>query len=296
MAPVMSSNLIEATLRQELLDTFQDQDYRPPPLPFVAVQLANLSRRDDAGIKEVVRLLEQDQVLAGIVIRLVSSPVYAGRAPITSLQQAVVRLGLKTLRSVVFEAALRRGIFELPGYRETAEQVGRHSTTAAYLTKLVCEACGLDQENGFICGLLHDVGFSALLLSVTNVEGHASPKLDDLWQHLDAMHERASYLVTRLWGLPPEIGEVVGHHHHPELCEGAEAVKMAAAVCVADRMTERFGANILGSQTAAGEFTVADRASDAKLLAARSTLGLDDGKMGAVVEKADVIVPEILWV
>jgi HD-like signal output (HDOD) protein len=293
---VGSGNLIEATLRQELVDTFQDADYRPPPLPFVAVQLADLSRKDDTGIRDVVRLLEQDQVLAGIVIRLVSSPVYAGRSPIASLQQAVVRLGLKTLRSVVFEAALRRGIFKLPGYRETAEQVGRHSTTAAYVTKLVCEACGLDPDNGFICGLLHDVGFSALLLSVTNVEQGQSPKLEDLWRSLDEMHERASNLVSRLWNLPPEIVEVVGHHHHPELCDGVEAIRTAAAVCVADRLTERFGANILGAQTADGQFTTADRVSDAKLRGARAILGLDDKKLDAVVERAEAIIPDILWV
>jgi HD-like signal output (HDOD) protein len=289
-------NRIEATLRQELVDTFHDANYRPPPLPFVAVQLADLSRRDDAGIKEVVRLLEQDQVLAGIVIRLVSSPVYAGRSPITSLQQAVVRLGLKTLRSVVFEAALRRGIFQLSGYRETAEQVGRHSTTAAYITKLVCEACGLDGENGFICGLLHDIGFSALLLSVMHVEGRGSPRLEDLWRSVDDMHERASHLVARLWGLPPEIVEVVGHHHHPELCEGTGAVKTAAAVCVADRLTERFGANILGPANAEGTLAVADAVSDRAFARARAALGLDDAKLDSVVEKAEKIVPDILWV
>src|SRR5580704_2560311 len=106
----MRGGLVEQTLREELIQTFHDPEYRPPPLPSVAIMVSRITRSDETSIGDVVRVLEQDQMLAGSVLRLVSSPLYAGRTPITSLHPAVVRLGLKSLRSVVFEAALRGGI------------------------------------------------------------------------------------------------------------------------------------------------------------------------------------------
>ena len=110
-----------ASLRQQLIKTFENPNYRPPPLPSIAVELQRLSTHEDAGIDDVVRLLEKDEMLAGSVIRLVASPVYAGRGPVRSLREAVIRLGVRTVRDVVFESALRRGVFDQSEYRETIE-------------------------------------------------------------------------------------------------------------------------------------------------------------------------------
>ena len=57
------------------------------------MELLSLSNTADARASDVVRLLEQDEMLAGSVMRLVSSPIYSGRNTITNLKEAVVRLG-----------------------------------------------------------------------------------------------------------------------------------------------------------------------------------------------------------
>jgi HD-like signal output (HDOD) protein len=288
----MGESLIDKALRREVITTFGNPDYRPPPLPAVAIELVNLSRNEDVELEEVVHLLERDQVLAGIAMRLVSSSLYAGRVPVASLHQAVVRIGLKKLRSVVFEATLRGGIFDVPEYREIAEQVSRHGTASAYITRLVCQTCDLDPENGFLCGLLHDVGFSALLQSVARRSDADSPSLSALWQDIDGLHEQATGIVTRLWGLPPEMTEVVSRHHHPEQGPSDDATRVAAAVCVADALTERFGVSI--GKSADGKHRDADVTADASMAAARDILRLDDGKLAKIIERVEANRTEIL--
>lgn len=290
----MGESLIDKALRREVITTFGDPEYRPPPLPSIAIQLVSISRNEDVEIEQVVRLLEQDQVLAGIAMRLVSSSLYAGRSPVASLHQAVVRIGLKKLRSIVFEATLRSGMFDLPEYRDIAERVSRHGTTSAYVARLVCQTCNLDAENGFLCGLLHDVGFSALLLSVTRGKGGAGPTLSALWHDIDGLHEQASGIVARLWGLPPEITDVVAHHHHPERCPTEAATRVAAAVCVAEDLTERFGASIVASNER--EPWVADRTAEKTLTSARELLRLDEESFTKIVRRAEEALPEILGV
>ena len=75
---VTSAN--SSTLRAQLFRIFEDRTYKPPPLPAVALEMASLASKADVNVGDVVRLLERDQTLAGAVMRLVGSPILAGRS------------------------------------------------------------------------------------------------------------------------------------------------------------------------------------------------------------------------
>ena len=288
----MAESLIAATLGAELIETFNDPDYRPPPLPGVALELMTLANRDDATIDRIVRLLEQDEMLAGGVMRLIGSPLYAARTRIRSLKEAVVRLGVRTVRDLVFETALNQGVFRLAEYSETIEQIRRHSTVTAYIARIVCRTAKIDQEHAFLCGLLHDIGFAGLLFAVSNIEAEDSPPLIQLWPEIDALHERASGIVTKLWQLPPEIQEVVAHHHH---LHTGETSHVAAAINLADQLSERFGAMVVGPVDEEGMLLTGDAVDEFDLEVSRAELGLSEQAFEQIIAEAEAIVPDILW-
>ncbi len=288
----MKESLIKSALRERLISVFEDPTYRPPPLPGMAMELLSLSGKSDARASDLVRLLEQDEMLAGNVMRLISSPIYSGRASITSLHDAVVRLGFKVLRDMVFEVTLRNGVFDLPEYAETVAQVQRHSTVTAYMARLVCSKARIDGDHAFLCGLLHDVGFAGVLFALTHVEGEASPPLQQLWGDVDALHERASGILTTLWGLPASISDVVGHHHH---FQTGEFSRVAAAICVADRLSFAFGADVVGPADEQGIAIAADGVSEIDFEIARTELGLNEARLDELQSEAEQLVPQILW-
>jgi len=288
----VTESLITTALGERLISVFQDPSYRPPPLPSVAMELLALSNKADARASDVVRLLEQDEMLAGSVMRIVGSPIYSGRNTITTLKEAVVRLGFKLVRDMVFEVALRSGVFDVAEYAETVAQVQRHSTVTAYIARTVCNKVRIDGDHAFICGLLHDAGFAALLFAVTDFEGSESPPLEQLWTDVDALHERASGILARLWGLPDSMAEVVGHHHH---LHTGEFSKVAAAICVADRLSRSFGADVVGPADAQGIAIAADSVSDLDFEIARGELGLSEQKLDEIQAEAEQLVPQILW-
>jgi HD-like signal output (HDOD) protein len=284
--------LITSALRERLISVFEDPSYRPPPLPSVAMELLAMANKADARASDVVRLLEQDEMLAGTVMRLVSSPIYSGRSSISTLKEAVVRLGFKIVRDMVFEVALRSGVFDVAEYAETVAQVQRHSTVTAYIARIVCNKVRIDGDHAFICGLLHDAGFAGLLFATTHFEGAESPPLDQLWADVDALHERASGILARLWGLPTAMAEVVGHHHH---LHTGEFSKVAAAICVADRLSRAFGADVVGPIDAHGVAIAADAVSDVDFEIARAELGISEQKLEEIQLEAEQLVPQILW-
>jgi len=282
-------DLIAEKLRADLIAVFDDPAYRPPVLPTVALEMMALAEREDATIEEIVTLLERDQMLAATVLRLVSSPLYAGRAPIRSLRAAVVRLGVRVIRDVVFEAAIARGVFQVGEYVDTLASIARHSTLTAYLTRIVCRRAAIDADLAFICGLLHDVGFAGLLLAVKHVEGSSAPALATVWPHFDALHERASLLLVQRWGLPSDVVEIVGHHHH--LHTGLTA-RVAAAVRIADHLTEYFGGSVRGPRVN-GEFLPGDALEVFDLETAAAELGLDDTDIKNLITEAERSLPDI---
>jgi HD-like signal output (HDOD) protein len=276
-------------LRQRLVKTFENPNYRPPPLPTIALELHTLASQEDAGIDEVVRLLEKDEMLAGTVVRLVASPLYAGRGQVKSLREAVIRMGVRTVRDAVFDAALRRGVFDLPEYKETMEQIGLHSRATGHIARVICRHTRMSEDMAFLCGLLHDIGFAALLFAATR--GTPGPPLAEIWAHIDSLHEQGSKLVTKLWGLPAELSTIVGAHHHVHM--GATS-RMAAVITVADALTVQLSVGIVGPPDAGGNPTPGDSVIAVDLSDSRSLLGLDDVALQRIVTEVEPIVAQLV--
>jgi putative nucleotidyltransferase with HDIG domain len=282
-------DLIAENLREDLLRVFEDPTYAPPMLPAVALEVLALTTRPEPDVNEIVALLERDQMIALYVLRLAGSALYARRAPIRTLHDAVTRLGAYAVRDAVFEVALRKGMLSRGEYGQTVATIARHSTLTAYITRIVCRHARIDSQLAFLGGLLHDVGFAALLLAVEHVEGPGAPKVAALWPHVDALHERASLLLAKRWMLPNELVEIIGYHHH---LHTSAMSPVAAAVQIADQLTEYVGGSVLGPGPS-GEPVPGDVVGEFDLEANLAALRIDDAGLARIRAEAERTVPEI---
>lgn len=229
------------TLSERLQTLFASPQYRPPVLPGVALQIVELAQRPNVGFDEVVGVLEKDPLLAGRVLSVSSSAIHAGMAKVVSLKQAAVRIGLKTLRDLVLEAAMNLRVFRVPGYEEPMERLRRHSSVVAQLARVVCKRTVVDAEHAFICGLLHDVGFAAGVLALVE-DRRAGPPIafEYLAPAVISVHEEAAAQVTRLWKLPEEIQWVVGAHHQV----GPRAHPLVPVLVIAEQLAYELDAGL----------------------------------------------------
>jgi HD-like signal output (HDOD) protein len=186
------------------------------------------------------------------VLSIAQSALYASRSPILSLHQATVRLGLKTLRELVLEAALHLRVFRVPGYEGPLGRLARHSTATAHVVKAVCARTLVDAEYAFLCGLLHDVGFAASLLVLAEDERFRGTAFEQLAPALDEIHEEASGLLARLWRLPEPIERAVATHHEVTVQGVTQPVN--AALIVAEQLVWEAGLGLLPPPEQAGPF------------------------------------------
>jgi len=270
-----------------LLRLFASPSYHPPVLPQVALQIAQLAHRPTVTFDDVAALLEQDPILAAKVLSLAQSALYAPRSPIRTLRQAVVRLGLKTLRDVVLEASVTLRVFRVPGYDTAMERLARHSSVTAHLMRALCRRSSLEAEHAFLCGLLHDVGIAACLLALCDDPRAGTVPFEALGGVIEEVHEEASGVVTRLWNLPAEIQRVVASHHG--LGGGSAPDPVNALLVVAEHLAGEVGAAASGP----GDRSGAPAAPPGLFEAACGALRLDLATVAAARDEAAEIMGKL---
>ncbi len=283
--------LDEDAMVDKLMAMVEAPDYQPPTLPSVAVELMGLARKSDVEMDEVVSLLEQDSMIAGRILKLVQSPLYAGLSEINSLHDALMRVGLKTLRDLVMQIAMNMKVFRSNDYAETMELLRRHSTMTAHMTKIVCKQAKVPGESAFLAGLLHDVGIAGTLLALSESKGarKSPPDLIAIWPAVDRVHTRAAEIMAGHWDLPEEIVTAISAHHQVIL--QGEPHALAASVAIADDLAHENGFGVVPKTDDAEDeasatrldylasHTGVDRSGPKTLEHARRALDLDDAAM-----------------
>jgi len=161
----------EQTLIDELNRTFASPDYQPPLLPAAALELLTLARDPNVSFGKIVALLESEPLIAARVLRIAQSPFYSGGARVQTIDDAVMRLGIRTIALVFTEAATNAQVFSSEVFRAPMQALRQHSMVTAHLARKLAERIGQPGDRIYVCGLLHDIGIAACLLIAPTLRG-----------------------------------------------------------------------------------------------------------------------------
>jgi hypothetical protein len=135
-----------------------------PRAAAVIPQLLSLLRQDDLPLPRIVERVAREPLLTAEVMRLARSPHYRTRERMETLEHAVAVLGASGLQSAIARVVLRplfRGDSSgLAG--RAAERAWPHATRQAELAAELAAQRGLPRLEGFLGGLLHGSGRTAL--------------------------------------------------------------------------------------------------------------------------------------
>jgi putative nucleotidyltransferase with HDIG domain len=201
----------------------------PPFSPILNKLLASLAGEDVSFIR-LGELIEKDTVVAGNVLRMVNSALYARRSTVNSVRHALSVLGVDKVRNTVLAMSISRMLnhVKTPG-GFSMERFNKHSAAVAVLSDQLAQRVPVDYPEGaFVAGLLHDVGRMLIAMALPRHFERileAYQRSDRSWvecerEALGFTHAELSAEVLQVWKIPEEIQVAVREHHLTPECYG----------------------------------------------------------------------------
>jgi putative nucleotidyltransferase with HDIG domain len=210
--------------------------------PVVAQQALAVLSNPEFRVTEVTELIKRDPSLAGGVMRMANSAFFAGGRPVSSIQQAFVRLGRRSVQEVI-AAVATMDLF--PDNGGIGKRFRDHCAAVAAIVQTLAREFQPNQVEGiFLCGLLHDVGKMLLIESGEFDYNLQDPSLfrpdrmrDEEMSLLGFDHSALGAVVMGRWKLPEPIPWVTAWHHQPSLAYANKTIgPMVALIRVADQL------------------------------------------------------------
>jgi HD-like signal output (HDOD) protein len=253
---------------EELAACVAGDDVELPSLPDVVLKIRDALARSDIDLDRLAELAGSDPALAARIMKIANSTLFSrGSVPPADLKAAVVRLGSRMVRNTAIALAARQVFI---GYGAKAIQpqmslVWRHSLHVAVLCHLLLtvKRCQIPPDEGFLAGLLHEVGALFILL---RSKDHAAlwTQPEALQAVIDNWQSRLGGRIMEQWGFTEALTSAVRDHDNCSLAATVpvsltEVVAIANFLSNLDEATESsdelisklpdFGAFLLDNET-----------------------------------------------
>jgi len=222
-----------------------------PTIPAVLAPLLHYLQKpvEELDVQKVTDLLAQDKSLAAQCLQMANSPLFGRWQKVESLRGAVVSLGFHHIGDI----AMSCGVLNLlPEDKTGIDPVvfWEHSLGCALVCRHLARRINLSNPgNAYLAGLLHDLGIIVNLwvlpkefrvaYEIARTEG--IPLHEAEQRSLGFTHCDSGRLLAELWGLAPDLIEVVAHHHAP--ASASRSPELVALVHIADLLCRMSGLN-----------------------------------------------------
>jgi HD-like signal output (HDOD) protein len=230
-----------------LYTAMADESLELPPPPYVAAEVMRLTRSDDlddgalnASAAELAQLIQRDVALAGQVMRVANSALYARRTPVVTLPQAIAWLGIREIRTITFAIAVQGQVFASTYFRKEMVELWRESVITALFAQEVARLKRRNVESAYLCGLLHRIGLAIVLgrVGAAALSHRLTPASAQIVQFAQQHESRVGMQLAKSWNLPPAVSACIAHWNQPHLATEArtEVMEVALARQISDEL------------------------------------------------------------
>ncbi|GBD35173.1 hypothetical protein HRbin36_00279 [bacterium HR36] len=235
-----------------------------PMFPTWAVEALEVANQPDSSLRDLARVIQRDVVLTAGILKLANSSLYCAGREITSVEQAVVRLGLVRCRHAILAVGMRSLWRE--GTRRLiprwAQYLWHHALLVGQIAARLAQRLHLPfQGEELVGGLAHDVGRIVLALDPPPIP---LAKRDDAFletpqvllserDQLAADHTQIGAWFLQMNRLPAFLTDIAEYHHAPE--RAVHHIELVQLIAVAEDLANLWYAANHGQAYALAEPT-----------------------------------------
>jgi putative nucleotidyltransferase with HDIG domain len=220
-----------------------------PTIPKTLKKILGVIENPRISLNEISSFVSGDPVLTTKVLIMVNSPIYGFPGRISSVNQAVILLGLTVVKGLLLGVS----VFEL--MQKTMIGLWEHSLGAAIVCRLIAKRKGLKEPDELsIAGLLHDIGKILLVLQYPKEYEKAMNESNQSGltiyesekNYFNTTHASVGAWMAEKWRFPSNLIEVIEYHHKPHTAKIAPM--NSAIVHFADILVKARGFGFAGDR------------------------------------------------
>ncbi|MFA7553793.1 MAG: HDOD domain-containing protein [Spongiibacteraceae bacterium] len=186
-----------------------------PRLPSVIPRLLHSLRDPDASSSDYVSIINKDPAVSTAVLKLANSVYFNPIAKrVTSIETAVIKLGINGLRTVL-SAAVMQPVIQRQShyYADFGHKLWRHSICCAVACEVIAKRHQLEPFKAYLLGLVHDIGkitlFSELNKQLQLNQPQDQPGYAVFVPLMQSRSAKLSHTIAKDWSLPEDICEAL---------------------------------------------------------------------------------------
>lgn len=223
-----------------------------PPRPTILVNVQEEMDRDDPDFRRLEALISADVALAAGLIKTVNSPFFGLNRRASTVQEALMMLGLASTCRAVAAFSLRRAFPDTGHFERFWDSSAKVAGLSGWLTRRL-GSLKLRPDEAYTYGLFRDCGVVILMrrfpkyqdtLKTANTEREASFTEVER-RHLPTDHTVIGRLMAQNWWLTDALCEAIRHHHDlsylngPDLADSRLSRQLIAVSQLAEHLLQQ---------------------------------------------------------
>ena len=216
---------LQDLLASEQLKRLVTQIQFLPSVPALYIEIVKELRKEDSSVNRLGHLISRDPGVCTKMLQLVNSAFFGLPHLISTPDEAILHLGVETVKNVVLSLQLFSAFERTPAINYPVDRLWTHSWKTGLIARRIAEAQNFaNSDHAFIAGLLHDIGklvlaaglsgqYTALMESARNQQKSMA---EVERESLGSTHAEVGGYLLSLWGFPMPIIEAVAMHHCPK--------------------------------------------------------------------------------
>ena len=197
-----------------------------PSLPSIYSEITEEMQSEEPSIKKISNIISKDLSMTAKILQVVNSVFFGLSRKINRPQEAVVLLGLETIKALVLSVKIFSEFSQKNFSWFNIDELFTHSMSVSTYTKTIAKTEKLEGDlisYSLMAGLLHDLGKLILLTNfpkpykqvLAAAQGSDRNLWDMEYEAFGTSHAEIGAYLMGLWSLDTPIIEAIAFHHCP---------------------------------------------------------------------------------
>ncbi len=217
-------------------------------LPEVTAKIIQVVEDPRSTAKDLKEIIKHDVALSTKILKVVNSAFYGLPRQISSVDRAIVLLGLSTVKNIAIATSMVK-LFKGKSLSKkfTPRDLWCHSLACGVFCKLISEVRGIENtDEVFVAGLIHDLGLLAehqaypdklpIIIDKASEEQRSILEVEE--EMLGANHQEFGSALAVKWKFPPLFQLATGYHHNP-LDAAKQYMEVSLTIHLADMLASK---------------------------------------------------------